>query len=108
MLVGDGYLWLMENLTSNMAFDSTFMFELSNLCIVSSLKGQGGTGNCELQVSLRPGETRILRLILIDPMMAWGYSYGYSYACSEIIASEEELIKTVKEKGTIKEVNYQG
>lgn len=39
MLVGDGYLWLMENLTSNMNFDSTFMFDLNNLCIVSSLKG---------------------------------------------------------------------
>lgn len=107
MLVGDGYLWLMENLTTNMALDSTFVFDLNNLRIVSSLKGQGGTGHCELNVSLKPGENRILRFILIDPMFAWGYSYSYSYSCSEMIESEEALASMVKEKGVLKIVNYQ-
>lgn len=59
-----------------------------------------------MSVALKPGETRILRFILIDPIMPWGYSYSYNYACSENIPNDEVLIKLVKEKGTIKIVNY--
>jgi len=39
MLVGDGYLWLLDNQTTNIQFEGTFIFDLTNLCIVSNLKG---------------------------------------------------------------------
>lgn len=61
-----------------------------------------------MSISLKPGETRILRFILIDPILSWGYSYGYNYACSENVPNEESMVKIVKDKGTLKVVNYQG
>lgn len=36
LLVGDGYLWLLENLTKCVDFEANFVFDLSNLGIVSS------------------------------------------------------------------------
>jgi hypothetical protein len=108
LLVADGYLWLMENLTSNFLLDCNFVFDLTNLCIVSTIKGQGSSDKSELLVALKPGETRIIRFLLIDPMLAWGYSYTFSYKVTETIASEDELVSIVKAKGELKPVTYQG
>jgi hypothetical protein len=36
LLVGDGYLWLLENLTKCVDFEANFVFDLNNLGIVSS------------------------------------------------------------------------
>ncbi len=47
LLVGDGYLWLLDNRTPNLIFSATFTFDLQNLAIVSYKK--------ELLVELRPG-----------------------------------------------------
>lgn len=94
----------MENLTSSHLLEATFVFDLANLCIVSTLK----SGEKHLNVTLKPGETRILRFILVDPTLAWGYSYTFSYKVSETVASEEELVSIVKAKGELKVVTYQG
>ena len=39
LMLGDGYIWLLENRTSSLSFESTFKFELTNLTVISSFKG---------------------------------------------------------------------
>jgi len=38
-MLGDGYIWLLENRTTSLNFESTFKFELTNLTVISSFKG---------------------------------------------------------------------
>lgn len=71
LLVGDGYLWLLDNRTPNLIFSATFTFDLQNLAIVSYKK--------ELQVELRPGQKQVIRFMMLDPRQPWGYKYGYNY-----------------------------
>lgn len=109
LLVGDGYLWLLENQTQNLFFEATFQFELSNLEVVSSTSERGNPqnqGECEVKVALRPQESRILRFLLVDPILPWGYKYSYSYKCEELIGSQEELVAIVKAKGALKIIHY--
>ena len=107
-MLGDGYIWLLENRTATLSFESTFKFELTNLTVISSLKGQNGSGVCDMNVDLKPGESRILRFVLIDPTVAWGYKYSYSYKCMEILRGEDHLVELVKNQGELKVFNYQG
>jgi hypothetical protein len=79
---------------------------MNNLCVISNVKGQNGSGKCELPVSLKPGDTRVMRFILIDPILPWGYKFSYSYKCLEVIKSEEHLKSLVRTKGALKVVNY--
>ena len=39
LMLGDGYIWLLENRTNSLNFESTFKFELTNLTVISSFKG---------------------------------------------------------------------
>ncbi len=39
LMLGDGYIWLLENRTASLSFESTFKFEMTNLTVISSLKG---------------------------------------------------------------------
>jgi len=57
---------------------------------------------------LKPGESRILRFVLIDPTAAWGYKYSYSYKCMEILRGEDHLMELVKNQGELKVFSYQG
>ena len=105
-MLNDGYIWFLENRTPNMTFESTFSFEMTNLTMISSLKGQSGSGKCDITIDLKPGESRILRFVLSDSTAAWGYKYGYSYKCLEILKGEEHLVDLVKAYGELKVFNY--
>jgi hypothetical protein len=39
LMLGDGYIWLLENRTTSLTFESTFKFELTNLTVISTFKG---------------------------------------------------------------------
>jgi hypothetical protein len=39
LMLGDGYIWLLENRTGSLTFESTFKFELTNLTVISTFKG---------------------------------------------------------------------
>jgi hypothetical protein len=68
LLVGNGYLWLLENWTTNLIFSATFTFDLQNLANVSYKK--------ELQVELRSGQEQVIRFMMLDPGSPGATSMG--------------------------------
>jgi len=59
-------------------------------------------------VALRPGDTLVKKLIMIDPAQAWGYKFSYTFKCLEEVASEAEVLNIVRRQGQVKRFKYQG
>ncbi len=55
-----------------------------------------------MQIKLRPGEKQIKKMVIIDPIQAWGYKFKYSFKCSEVIESDDALIDLIKGSGNMK------
>jgi hypothetical protein len=102
LLVGDGYLWLLDNRSPNLILSATFSFDLQNLSLLNHNTKR------DVSVDLQPGQRQVLRFVMQDTRQAWGYKYGYNYRVTEIVRSEAELERAVRNKGEVKGFNYQG
>ena len=57
---------------------------------------------------MQPGERKIKKLLMIDPVAAWGYKFSYSFKCLEQLDSDVDLVRMVKQYGTVKKFTYKG
>lgn len=103
MVFGVGYFWYFENKTKSTIFDSDFNFDLTNLELEN--ESQGATS---FRMVLKPGETKVKKLVLIDPAQAWGYKFAFQFKCLEDVPSEDDLIRAVQTSGQVKRFKYQG
>eukprot|EP00347_Sterkiella_histriomuscorum_P016829 403351694 len=110
MVFGTGYFWLFENKSKTTVFDAKFNFELTNMQSEGFGETPQGAAKVESQwdVVLQPGETKIKKLLMVDPTQAWGYKFGYSFKCLEQLANDTDLVRLIKQHGQVKKFQYKG
>lgn len=70
MVFGSGYFWLFENKSKTTVFDAKFNFELTNMMsegLGETPQSSGNKIDSHWDVLLQPGETKIKKLIMVDP-----------------------------------------
>jgi hypothetical protein len=93
-------MWLMENLTDNTVFDSSFTYKFNNLTFSDPNNEETlEDGQVEWKVLLNPGGDISRKIVLIDPTQKWGYRYNFQFKCYDYILKEEKLLRMIREDG---------
>jgi hypothetical protein len=95
----DGYFWMFENETDDIIFEGKFIYTLNNLKITPIQEKSD-----EHKVTLKPGEKKYMRMIMIDNHRSWGYKCKCAFHCDHDISTEHKLIDQVLKHGEKQQV----